>query len=261
MAPSPAAGTGRCSASRSRSRTASTSPVGRRPWPVPATPTRATRTPHRSCNGCSTPVRSWSARPTSTSSPPASTAPVRRTRIPRSVFGQDLISGGSSSGSALVGGARRGPVRRGHRHRRVRAGAARAQRRLRLQAVPRPDQRGRAGAGLPLAGLRQPDRAAPWPTCAYVFDARRGAGRGGPVESCPRRTGQSTAADGPDRVAGVRRSWSSSVTSRWPWPMRRPAVADRSGLPGRHARLRAVHSMPASCSTPARGGRAARRVR
>ena len=42
--------------------------------------------------------------------------------IPRSVFGGDLISGGSSSGSALAVALGRGAVRGGHRHRRVRAG-------------------------------------------------------------------------------------------------------------------------------------------
>ena len=94
--------------------------------------------------------------------------------IPRSVFGSDLISGGSSSGSALAVAARRGAVRGGHRHRRLGPGAAGTQRDRRLQAVPRADQHRRPGAGLPLAGLHQPDgrhRRRPRAACFDVVAA------------------------------------------------------------------------------------------
>ena len=55
------------------------------------------------------------------------------------------------------GRAGRGPVRRRNRYGRLRTGAGRAERCLRLQAVTRPDQRRRPGAGLPVVGLREPD--------------------------------------------------------------------------------------------------------
>ena len=57
--------------------------------------------------------------------------------VPRSVFGNDMISGGSSSGSALAVATGPGAVRRRHRHRRLGPGAPGAQRHRRLQAVTR----------------------------------------------------------------------------------------------------------------------------
>ena len=78
--------------------------------------------------------------------------------VPRSVFGRDLISGGSSSGSALAVALGEVPFTVATDT----AGSGRVPPALngdpRLQAVPRTDQRRRSGAGLPLAGLHQPDR-------------------------------------------------------------------------------------------------------
>ena len=135
--------------------------------------------------------------------------------VPRSVYGQGLISGGSSSGSALAvalgevpfavatdtaGSGRVPPALNGI---------------LRLQAVARADQHGRAGPGVPIAGLHQPDggqrrRSGP--------GLRRGGRPGSPRSVEPdsaARTGL-----GRSRRSGsdCRRSMtsSSSVISRWP---------------------------------------------
>ena len=62
---------------RSRSRTASTSPVGRPRWP--ARTTRTSRTTAPAIGRLLDAGAIWSARPISTSSPPASTAPAPRT--------------------------------------------------------------------------------------------------------------------------------------------------------------------------------------
>ena len=65
---------------------------------------RLRRLDHRArpCAGSSTPVRSTSARPTSTSSPPGLNGTRTPYTVPRSVYGGEMISGGSSSGSALA---------------------------------------------------------------------------------------------------------------------------------------------------------------
>ena len=77
--------------------------------------------------------------------------------MPRSVYGGEMISGGSSSGLGTGGRARPGAVRRRHRHRGVGPRARRAQRRRRVQAVARADQHRRAGPGMQVAGLHQRD--------------------------------------------------------------------------------------------------------
>jgi len=102
-------------------------------------------------------ARYTSARRTWTSSPPDSTATRTPYTIPRSVYGGEMISGGSSSGSALTGRAWPGAVRGGHRHRRLRPGACRAQRGRRVQTLARADQHRRAGPGMQVAGLHQRD--------------------------------------------------------------------------------------------------------
>ena len=77
--------------------------------------------------------------------------------VPRSVYGAGLISGGSSLGSALAVALGPGAVRRRHGYRGLRPRPCRDERHRRVQALPRADQHGWAGARLQVAGLHQPD--------------------------------------------------------------------------------------------------------
>ena len=92
----------RCGASRSRSRTTSTSPACRPRPPARPSPTRRTANAHRGASGCWPPARSWSARPTSTSSRPAWSACARPIRCRGTPSTRRIVPGGSSSGSAVA---------------------------------------------------------------------------------------------------------------------------------------------------------------
>ena len=136
--------------------------------------------------------------------------------VPRSVLRRRSDLRRLELGLGPRGRHRRGAVRRGHRHGRLGPGAARPQRHPRLQAVPRADQHGRPGAGLPLAGLHQPDghlgrRPAP--------GLRRGRRRRRPRPVEPaaaaheRSTWPRSGSDCPPSP-----SWTSSATPRWSSP-------------------------------------------
>ena len=153
-------------------------------------------------------------------------------------------------GLGARGGARRGPLHRGHRHGRLRPRAAGAQRHPRLQAVPRTHQRRRTGAGLPVPGLHQPDRR-------HRRRPGDGAGRGRgrrrrrslePGAGPPRRDGSRSR----DRAARARRPGVLRRRPRWRGPPGGPGPAERA--PGHPVRSPwTPSSTPASCSTRVRG--------
>ena len=173
---------------------------------------------------------------------------------------QDLISGGSSSGSALAVALGQVPFTVATDT----AGSGRVPPALngvaRVQAVPRADQHRRAGPGLPVAGLHQPDRRHRRRPRVRVRRrgrprrrATRGAGRAAarPPTSTPSGSGCRTVGEleffGDEAMAAAHAEApraGSPPRSRWSTPPLAPFLAGR-----RAALLRAV------------GRRAAGRVR
>ena len=84
-----------------RRRTISTSPASTPPPPAPPSPIARTAR-QRWSSGCWRRARSASARPISTSSPPASSARRSPYGAPRNAYNRAYVSGGSSSGSAVA---------------------------------------------------------------------------------------------------------------------------------------------------------------
>ena len=166
---------------------------------------------HRASRGCARPARSSSARPISTSSPPAWSACARPTACRATLFDPTLIPGGSSSGSAVAVARRPRAARARHRHRRLRPRAGRAQQHRRPEAEPRPRLDRRRGAGLPHARLRLGVRA----------DRRRRLDRA-------RR----------DRRPGCRRSLLAAAPARTRRAGARRAAASACRSPGQRAVLR-----------------------
>ena len=124
--------------------------------------------------------------------------------LPRSVFGGNMISGGSSSGSALAVATGEVPFTVATDT----AGSGRVPPALngisRVQAIPRSDQHRRPGPGVPFTGLHQPDRG----HRARPVDRVRPGGRDRRARSvhpaaAPRRTGSQVLSH---RTAGYRRA-------------------------------------------------------
>ena len=141
--------------------------------------------------------------------------------MPRSVFGGDLISGGSSSGSALAVA----PARCRSRWPPTPPAPAGCPPALNgivgLQAVPRADQHRRAGAGLPVAGLHQPDRRhrrRRRPRCFDVVAGRRRRGTPGLAARGPRGHRPADVRVGLPRCrrAGVLRRRADARPPTWP---------------------------------------------
>ena len=191
-------------------------------------------------------------RPTSTSSPPGSSAPARPTASAPTPTGPGLVAGGSSSGSAVAVARGPGRPRARHRHRRVGTGAGRGQRHRRAQADPGPHQHERRRAGVPLArlrlGLRRHGRAG------------RPGGRARSPDPIPTIRGAAPprpAADGDRRRRPARRA---AVVLRRPRPRRRPAGLDPVAVATLLAATGAEAALPTS-PTSSPPGASSTRVR
>ena len=248
----------RSTACRSPSRTTSTSPGCPPPPPAPRSPT-----PPTGDAGSVARLLAAGAIVVGKTNLDQFATGLNGTRSPygarESVFGGDLISGGSSSGSAVAVAAGLGHVRAGHRHRRLGPGAGRDERDRRAQADPRARRHQRRAPGLPLAGLRQ-----------RVHPRRRRRGR--PCSRCSpgrTRTTRGRAPPAPPTVPG------RPPGSPWPTALdfagdtahgRRVRRGRRRGPPGRAASTVHVPVEPLrrgrrpALHRPV-GGRAARRAR
>ena len=229
------------------------SPACRRRWPAPTTPTG----PDRTAPVVQRLIEAGAIFVGKTNLDQFATG-LNGTRtpypLPRSVYGGNLISGGSSSGSALAVATGEVPFTVATDT----AGSGRVPPALNgivgLQAVPRADQHRRAGAGLPVAGLHQPDRPAHVPDLGgRLRRGRRGRRCRDPYTRPRRRDRRRSQPDSGSACRMSANSSSSATTAMRDGPSALPGQ-DRATFGNGRSRPRSARSWPpVSCCTRGHG--------
>ena len=213
-----------------------------------------------SWRGCAPPGRSPSARPTSTSSRPGSSACARPIGVPRNAVRRRARAGRLELGLGGGGGARLVPLRARHRHRGLGPGAGGAQQHRRAEADARRSFRRGRRAGLPDARLRLGLRADGRRRLDGLRARSPGSTRGDPYSR--RVAGR----DAPARRRRRRRSACRDASSRRFFGDARRAAPSRrrvAALAALGARIEAIDFAPffeagAAALRRALGGRALR---